>query len=550
MNPPPAASDPSDPDVPELVFVSYSRKDEQWLNSLQAHLAPLEREGSICRWVDKGKIEYGDRYNDEIATAIDTCGAAILLVSPHFQNSTFIQDKELPRLLRRADAGELKLYWLQVSDCHLASKLGKTYHSANDSQQALEAMSAAQVNKVLANLTRDLEKHALSARTARHAAAHAEEERKAREAADEKKRAEREAAQRAQKERLEHEAAEKSRRAERIAEERAQKERRAREAAEMKQRDKEFKEDFAPVTPPRKNFWGRAGHFVALLALIFGLNQARKWMYRSQPSLPPVSESQLVDMAKTKILGESEERAKLLPLEGIAVSNSTYSSINPFTNSLGMKFVPIPGTTFLMSVWETRVKDYAAYAAANPGVDMEWKDVERSGHKQTDDHPVVNVSWEDATAFCKWLSAKEGKLYRLPTDHEWSIAVGIGDREDPKQSPEDKDIKLSDVYPWGNTWPPPKDTGNFDLDTDEFPFTAPVGSFTLNHHGIFDLSGNVYEWCQDKYSPSSSAFVLRGGSWFFINRYFLLSSDRFISGSTYRSDFIGFRCVLVGGEAR
>lgn len=63
-----------------------------------------------------------------------------------------------------------------------------------------------------------------------------------------------------------------------------------------------------------------------------------------------------------------------------------------------------------------------------PGVDMEWKDVEFSGIKQGPDHPVVKVSWEDAPAFCKWLSKQEGKTYRLPTDHEWSVAVGSGER--------------------------------------------------------------------------------------------------------------------------
>jgi len=236
-----------------------------------------------------------------------------------------------------------------------------------------------------------------------------------------------------------------------------------------------------------------------------------------------------------------------------------------FTNSLGMIFLPVPGTDVLFSVYETRVKDYGAYAAANSGVDMKWKDYEYNGHKQTDDHPVVNVSWEDAKAFCEWLSAKEGKIYRLPTDHEWSIAVGIGDREDPKLSPKEKKFKLADVYPWGSTWPPPKDTGNFSgtesasslkLDdyTDSFPFTAPVGSFKFEHNGIKDLSGNVWEWCQDKYDPSSSAFVLRGGSWYDCNPGGLLSSYRDSFDSTGRSNFSGFRCVLVGavagGEAR
>lgn len=133
----------------------------------------------------------------------------------------------------------------------------------------------------------------------------------------------------------------------------------------------------------------------------------------------------------------------------------------PFTNTLGMKFVPVPihgglagGKTVLFSIWETRLKDYQTYAAENSGVDEEFKS---PGFSQTEEHPVVNVSWEDANAFAAWLTKKEraaGKVgprdtYRLPTDHEWSCAVGIGQQEDPRESPSDKDEKIKGVFPMG-----------------------------------------------------------------------------------------------------
>src|SRR5262245_40073528 len=120
-----------------------------------------------------------------------------------------------------------------------------------------------------------------------------------------------------------------------------------------------------------------------------------------------------------------------------------------FENSLGMKFVPVPihgakdkSKTVLFSVWETRVKDYRAYAKANPKVDDAWQPEDL----KTEDHPVFSVSALDAAAFCKWLTEKERAakkigpkdVYRLPTDHEWSCAAGIGEKEDPAKPPMSK----------------------------------------------------------------------------------------------------------------
>jgi hypothetical protein len=242
-----------------------------------------------------------------------------------------------------------------------------------------------------------------------------------------------------------------------------------------------------------------------------------------------------------------------------------------WTNSLGMIFVPVEGTNVLFCIWETRVKDYAAYANANGGVDGSWKNPEYKKQKvtPTEDCPVVNVSWEDARAFCDWLTKKDrdaGKIprdayYRLPTDAEWSVAVGLG-REDGN-SPKDKDGNIKDVYPWGKEFPPPNGAGNFaDISAkakftdfpiiegyrDGFATTAPVGSFNANKFGIFDLSGNVWEWCEDKYNPSGSARVLRGGSWDGGDPRGLLSSLRSGVEPESRGLNFGFRVVLVGGR--
>lgn len=235
----------------------------------------------------------------------------------------------------------------------------------------------------------------------------------------------------------------------------------------------------------------------------------------------------------------------------------------PFTNSLGMKFVPVPGTQILMCIHETRRADYAAYAALHPEADASWTKATLDGHSvgAQADEPAVNVSWDDAQAFCRWLSQKEGRSYRLPTDREWSIAVGIGDREPATgATPESLGEKLQDDYPWGKTWPPPQGAGNYaDEDcrrqcpsektledySDGFPVTSPVMSFPPNALGIHDLGGNVWEWCEDFMNAAKTQHVLRGGSWGSSARNALRSAFRGGQPSTRRWRCDGFCCVLV-----
>ena len=227
-----------------------------------------------------------------------------------------------------------------------------------------------------------------------------------------------------------------------------------------------------------------------------------------------------------------------------------------------MKFVPVKitggptdGKNILFSIWETRRLDYEAFAKATIIEGDEWKTAEGN----EDLHPVVYVSWEDATAFCAWLTRierAEGKIgprdeYRLPSDHEWSCAVGLGTKEDANASPVDKANKMTE-YPWGNVWPPPKGAGNFSSEgitgyDDSYNRTAPVGSFSASSEGLYDLSGNVWEWCQDWYSTDHHYRVLRGGSWSFITEIDLRSSFRVGDASHGRYDNCGFRCVLSVG---
>jgi len=269
--------------------------------------------------------------------------------------------------------------------------------------------------------------------------------------------------------------------------------------------------------------------------------------------------------------------AQRLTGDALAVSLTAASAApeKPFENSLGMRFVPVPitgglpdGRAIRFSIWETRVKDYAAFVKEEK---REWR---KPDFAQADDHPAANVSWEDATAFCDWLTKLERRkrkigsfdIYRLPTDHEWSCAVGVGKDEDPVAAPAAKSGKAPG-YPWGQEFPPPKNGGNFKGEEtqrngatevlpilgydDGFEWTAPVGSFAPNSIGLYDLGGNVWEWCQEWHDPGNPRYrLLRGGSWAVSLKSILSSSFRVFNEPTTVNDNRGFRVVLETASGR
>jgi len=259
----------------------------------------------------------------------------------------------------------------------------------------------------------------------------------------------------------------------------------------------------------------------------------------------------------------------------------------PFVNGLGMQFVPVPitggptdgkrgspegtgqplvpgaATSVLFSVWETRVQDYSVFAKETQ------RERPKAKFEQGPTHPAVNVTWDDAQAFCQWLTARERQAerlgatesYRLPSDHEWSRAAGIGEQEDATKLPGDKKGKIPNVYPWGAKFPPPNGSGNFSGEEsigfeatqwqknlsgyrDPFPMTAPAASFAADRFGLYDLSGNVWEWCEDL-KPGGTVAVVRSGAFSTHSASELLSSARMHEATRGRFPDHGFRVVLA-----
>lgn len=284
-------------------------------------------------------------------------------------------------------------------------------------------------------------------------------------------------------------------------------------------------------------------------------------------------------IAGVPLAAEAESGPPKSGLEGPSRIEATLEK--PFENSLGMKFVPVPGTPVLFSVWETRVRDFDAfvretgYSAITNTYSLgtnRWKirgDTWQSpGFPQTDRHPVCGVSWEDAQAFCAWLSKKEGRSYRLPTDVEWSLAVGLP--EESGTTPKERSGQIPNRFPWGQEMPPLTNglpAGNYpgaeasetnwpagfrviEDFRDPFARTAPVGSFPPQTAGLHDLGGNVWEWCEDPFEPGKEPRVVRGGSWVDNLPDLLLSTYRHFGRPQLRNVSIGFRCVLAPGPQR
>ena len=127
-----------------------------------------------------------------------------------------------------------------------------------------------------------------------------------------------------------------------------------------------------------------------------------------------------------------------------------------------------------------------------------------AGFEQTDEHPVVNVSWNDAVAFCKWLSRKEGNTYRLPTEAEWEYACRAGTTtryysgDDPETLAKVGNVADAAAKAKFPDW---KYTIKA---SDGYVFTAPVGSFQPNAFGLYDMHGNAWQWCADWYARNTT----------------------------------------------
>ncbi len=238
-------------------------------------------------------------------------------------------------------------------------------------------------------------------------------------------------------------------------------------------------------------------------------------------------------------------------------------------NSIGMKLVLIPPGEYLCGSPDSDKDAYdnekpqhrvritkEFYLGMHEVTQGEWKAVMFTAPwlgepyvKTGKDYPATYVSWDDAQEFCRKLSDKDGRTYRLPTEAEWEYAARGGTTT--RFSFGDDEVKLSE-YAW---------YGKNAYDVDE-RYAHQVGLKKANPFGLYDMHGNVYEWCSDWYDEkeyakhagrtvqdpqgpqSGSSRVFRGGSWS-DGPLSVRSAYRFRGAPVYRFSYLGFRVASV-----
>jgi formylglycine-generating enzyme required for sulfatase activity len=221
------------------------------------------------------------------------------------------------------------------------------------------------------------------------------------------------------------------------------------------------------------------------------------------------------------------------PVKGVALARDRPTETLPgktVRNSLGMAFAWIPPGSFLMGSDrhddEKPVHRVAItrgfYMGVYPVTQAQWKEVmgnNPSAFRGDDNRPVENVSWDDCQEFCERLRRRDDKPYRLPTEAEWEYACRAGTTTEFCTGDGEGALKEAGWY-----------RGNSDGKTHA------VGRLAPNAWGLYDLHGNVWQWCQDRYGPYPAGAVedqkgpeqgaygvRRGGSWLHNPDYCLAS---------------------------
>ena len=265
---------------------------------------------------------------------------------------------------------------------------------------------------------------------------------------------------------------------------------------------------------------------------------------------------------------------------GSAMAGGSHVALEEFTNTIGMKFRRIPAGAFLMGtpdskydtekqhfvritrpfdigVHEVTETQFRAVMGTEASREENAGTGDRASDRESENLPMAGVKWKDAVEFCRLLSRREGLEYRLPTEAEWEYACRAG---------------TTTLYYCGDDSEDIVRVGNIAGKADGYARRAPIGRFEPNQFGLYDMHGNISEWCQDKFddefyleSPtddpvnasdyySSTPHVVRGGSWgqrvtFCKSSHRENERDGGMMGPNSALSRVGFRVVIDGRKS-
>jgi len=230
---------------------------------------------------------------------------------------------------------------------------------------------------------------------------------------------------------------------------------------------------------------------------------------------------------------------KLAPSnKGKNMSNFKKPIMVRIQNSLSFDMVKIPNKNYEIGKYPVTIAEYMHFAKNNEKHLPEWKEKDRPSYYEnmdySDNAPIIGVSWHNAVAFCDWLNEKQKEyVYRLPTEEEWEYSCRAESTTKWSFGDEEKEL---DKYAWYR-----KNSSALGEEHKDYG-THVVGEKLPNQWGLYDMHGNVFEWCEDWYNKDEDSKVLRGGSWN-SNASIARSAIRVWFNLTDRVDDVGFRLL-------
>ena len=530
---------------PLKTFIIYAREDRPAVNDLRKHLALLEKKELLELWFD-GEILAGENWDRSIKRKLEQAELVLLLISVDFINSDYIEKTELKDALQRHHDGLARLIPIIVHPCDWAEyfEIGQFQALPNGARPVFSSHFP-YPNEAYFEIQQGIKRSALDWIEQRAARLKAEAEAAEKSRREEERRLaqKREAEQKANAEKAR---AQRLRQLDEAAWSTALAEAETAESIDEKIIAIETYLDDLQHTLHRDEAETRLAEWKALETKrrIDEKKRAEAQRKAEEETRQKAAQTQnLPEMilieGGTFQMGSEDGDADEKPVHKVTVKDF-YLGKYPVTVAQFKTFIDA-------SAYQTDAdKDGGSYLwngkewVKTSGVN--WRcDVQGKTRPEAENqHPVIHISWNDARAYCVWLTEKTGQSFRLPSEAEWEYAARGGRLSKGFQYAGSNDLKEVGWY-HGNSGSK----------------THPVGEKKPNELGLYDMSGNVWEWCEDDWhgsykdnpptdgsawvdNPRGSGRVRRGGSWLYSPAYARVAL-RNLDYPAVRNSNVGFR---------